>query len=318
LIKAIPAFNNDEMLVGLPSQPTLSSLVRFDEFVLAQLFYAPSLNLKRHQILINFVKASILNILTSLVTHVSTGANYIHSDIFKHLPSVDPAATDKDGLLQAFFTLTQAVGKSMPPEASAFFANRERLTTIYAMVVKSTLPVFRKASIFVHSVCGAYDALDYSGNMGTREVDRLCEFLRLPPFDEQLLQLASDKITINQSLEFHVPKHEYPGVVRLLRLPERLDEFLNFANIKDVDLALLPADPAVCLFCGANIPVQTTFNPDGTHEGPCTTHMKLCGGDLGIFLLPRRNYILLTRGRQGSYVEGPYLDLHGEPDELMR
>lgn len=320
LLRAIPAFNGDQLISSSDLPSKLSPLLGFEEFVYTQVFVAPSMNLKRHSILREYIKASVMNFLETVIIHARMRVKYICSDVFKHLPSFEPAAEDKEAVLRAFYTLIQALGKDLTPEMAEFFGNRETLTVVYSMLVKATLPILRKVSIFVHSMSGAYDALDYSGNMGAREVDRLCEFLRLPSFDELLMQLAVDSESISHFSELPlVPQNEYPGVVRLLRLPERLDEFLNFANIKDIDLSTLPADPAVCLFCGANVSLQSPLYDEDTREGPCTTHMRRCANDTGIFLLPRRNYLLLKKGiRQGSFIEGPYLDLHGEPDELMR
>lgn len=43
-----------------------------------------------------------------------------------------------------------------------------------------------------------------------------------------------------------------------------------------------------------------------------------CGGDIGIFLVIKKSLILVLHNENGSYMNPPYLDSHGEVDVGLR
>lgn len=194
---------------------------------------------------------------------------------------------------------------------------------IYHFIRSQITLTTRRLALIIFSICGKYDPDDYVGIMHLPEHDRLLEYLQMPDLDTLIKRVATHgtpewvahqvhlERNRNQSVnDFRYTFIDYPGMYRLIKLPNRLDSMFNVAGPK------LPAEPAVCLLCGALCSIQD----NGFQEtGPCNMHMATCGVTQGIFLLPRRNVLLLLipNGR-GTFISAPYLDLHGEPDEAMR
>lgn len=198
---------------------------------------------------------------------------------------------------------------------------------VYSMIKYHLTVVLRCYALLVFSICGKYDPDDYVGMMSEPEHDRLLAYLQLPPLHQIILNLGNintpegvmqgelvrnmrETGTFSDSLNSgHI---EYPGVYKLVSLPNRLDAMFNTKGRK------IPIDPTVCLLCGHMCSIQAS--EFGLNDlGPCNEHMVTCGVTQGLYLLPRRNFVLLLlpHGR-GTFIPAPYLDLHGEPDENMR
>lgn len=195
---------------------------------------------------------------------------------------------------------------------------------VYRVLKYHITPVMRRYALLVFSMTGKYDGDDFAGMMALSEEERLAQYLQLPSLKETLLRFSTqtpeghaarklaacyygDKITLSESLE-------YPGVYRLIRLRHNLEAMLNAPE------QTMPANPAICLICGALCCMQETDDDmEISGFGQCNLHLETCGLTQGIFLIPRRNVILLllAEGR-GTFVKTPYLDLHGESDESMR
>lgn len=176
---------------------------------------------------------------------------------------------------------------------------------VYAVLQRYATIFLRQASLFIFSLCAVYDADDFICMQNVPEHDRLSLYLGLPPLDDFILSLSLDRSAFAVVSEGPPTPLTYPGVYRLLRLPDRLDSFFN---ISDQGFS---GDPAVCLFCGTIVRTQ--------HGGACNEHIMHCAKEYGIYLLPRRNVLLLLlNDARGIFVPAPYLDLHGEPDECMR
>lgn len=198
---------------------------------------------------------------------------------------------------------------------------------VYGMMKYHLTVVLRSYALLVFSICGKYDPDDYAGMMSEPEHDRLLAYLQLPPLQEIILNLSNSNTpegVMQSELVRNMQEKgafcdalnrghiEYPGVYKLVALPNRLDAMFNIKGRK------IPIDPTVCLLCGHMCSIQASeFGLNGL--GPCNEHMVTCGVTQGLYLLPRRNFVLLLlpNGR-GTFIPAPYLDLHGEPDENMR
>lgn len=194
---------------------------------------------------------------------------------------------------------------------------------VYHFIRSQITLTTRRLALIIFSICGKYDPDDFVGIMHLPEHDRLLEYLQMPNLDTLIKRIGTDgtpewiahqvhlERNRNQSIgNFQYTFIDYPGMYRLIKLPNRLDSMFNVAGPR------LPAEPAVCLLCGNLCSIQD----NGFQEtGPCNMHMATCGVTQGIFLLPKRNVLLLLvpNGR-GTFIPAPYLDLHGEPDETMR
>uniref|UniRef100_A0A060T6C4 E3 ubiquitin-protein ligase n=1 Tax=Blastobotrys adeninivorans TaxID=409370 RepID=A0A060T6C4_BLAAD len=307
--------------------------MNFEHLVYNLFITGPGGGLDTLHLIKTYYMGVVTNVLLRLVKEVNERADWTTDPILFEMPlNGEPSEESLRALSDIVGFIRSVVEVKSIPET--YIWNKASFVKImYSMVLKSVTVFLRKVSIAVYALCGVgYDPYDFMGFGDVPEADKLCEFLRLPTLSELLVQIVSDgsaekKLFMDWAASSSSPfvsrppsqnKVEYPGVVRLLKLPHRLDEFFNLTNhLKESKLKELPADPAVCLFCGITMKLQASpFGDDS--RGECQLHMLKCGRDLGIYLLPKRSAVLLLRGRQGSFIEGPYLDLHGEADETLR
>ncbi|RCK59564.1 E3 ubiquitin-protein ligase ubr1 [Candida viswanathii] len=201
---------------------------------------------------------------------------------------------------------------------------------IYSMLVRVATPFLRRAAVYAYVQCANIDNIDFTLYPETEiEADRLCTFLNIKPVCDYLRafndhescesRIFHDFINFSNNVSktkntLHMRKElEYPGIVRLVELPERLDFFFTkyYYLDKHNNPSMAIEDPAICLFCGDVVDVQK--QDIGCREGQCTTHyLKECANDVGIFLLPKDRSLLLLHKNGGSFYNAPFLDEHGE------
>lgn len=300
----------------------------FQDLVKSILVACPTYEIEPNHYLRKFYINQICNILVIIVNEVCNGSEWTTNPVLFELPCLEGY---DDETLQALSLLVGSIRASVEEKTTPHTYIWDKpafIKVVYSILVNSLLPFLRKSAIFVHALCGVgYDPEDYMALEVDTEGDKLCQFLSLPPLNDTLKKMG-DQTSVERRLiqmwcenDFvmypkfsSMQKLEFPGVIRLLRLPYRLDEFFNFENHSHFGEEL-SADPAVCLFCGESIGMQIQ-HPYGS-QGKCTMHVKKCGKSCGIYLLPKRSSILLLRGI-GSFMEGPYLDIHGESDGVMK
>lgn len=192
---------------------------------------------------------------------------------------------------------------------------------MYSLIIKLVTPFLRQAVIYYGVQCAQ---TDITVSNTSCEADRLCEYLRVS-LVRDILQLVTgnhwlaevfQELVYKQTLELaKIPRAlEYPGIVRLIKLPQRLDMF--FTRYFFLDRFGYPCDqfesPAVCMVCGEVMEVQQ--KTPGSREGQCTNHMlRECSSETGMFWLPQERMILLLHDNGGSFDNAPYLDSLGEP-----
>lgn len=210
---------------------------------------------------------------------------------------------------------------------------------IYSMVMKATVPFLRRAAIYSFVSCADVEnvnILNYAEESEhASEADKLCTFLNISNIHNTVTNFSESGT--KENLRFNLflnymnetitePKSsapmdsvnlrknlEYPGIVKLIDLPDRLDFFFTkyyYLDIYDNPHRCIE-NPAICLFCGKVVDVQKSAI--GCKEGQCTTHfLKECSNSVGIFLLLKERSLLLLHKNGGSFMSAPYLDLHGE------
>lgn len=204
---------------------------------------------------------------------------------------------------------------------------------IFSMLLKSVTPFLRRASIYAFINCPSDCDLDHQAQH-RNEADLLCSFFNLPSLNEILKRMAHENSlafskerrvfdNFTKFLEQNAATFadssvlyrqlEYPGIVLLVRLPERLDDFFTrFYYLEKHDFPHLSVEnPAICMFCADVKDLQRTAL--GSPHGQCNTHYKKeCRNSVGIFLLPKERSLLLLSNNGGSFHPIPYLDLHFE------
>lgn len=208
---------------------------------------------------------------------------------------------------------------------------------LFSMLMKSINPFLRQSAIYAYVCCSNMEGVRLGQSLDqVFESDALCQFLNLPTLSESLCRLCST--SSKEELPFEAKKlssflmyikrsaakvskedHdirktiEYPGIVRLAKLPERLDNFFTryyyLDKYNNPNLSI--ENPAICLFCCEVVDVQK--GAIGSDFGQCTTHyLKECSNSVGIFLLPKERCLYLIHKNGGSFHDEPYLDQHGE------
>jgi hypothetical protein len=103
-----------------------------------------------------------------------------------------------------------------------------------------------------------------------------------------------------------------------VELPLRFDTlFEQSCTTKCRSCDSIPETPALCLICGAFL-CLSSFCCTTNNTGECTSHMSVCGGEVGLYLLPKRGAVLFLAGGLGCFLRAPYLDAHGETDVGLR
>lgn len=292
----------------------------FDDFMACCMITAPALNLKVHHVIRTFYAKAIRQTLDQLYFQLERKQEWAvqYRDIST---KIQMPKLPNDNVLESLAEYFKSSGWE-------FAIERDLLCFIYTLLRKSTFAFMRKIAIFAFLLTG--DISNLSDCTDLYDLDAITDFLQVESFDQALLTLGDTSNDGNslsivyQRLSLLKANYgiaiEFPSVVRLLHLPHRLDEFFNIRNYATDHGHQMEtlADPGVCLFCGASVGMQTPAYSTDDSKGQCFAHMTNCGRDIGIFLLPKRSCILLMKGRQGSFIEGPYLDLHGEVDETMR
>ncbi|KAI8340755.1 hypothetical protein BC941DRAFT_392381 [Chlamydoabsidia padenii] len=196
------------------------------------------------------------------------------------------------------------------------------------------------------------DSDDGHKNTTLKEYDHLLSILRLPELD-QLLSLAPFEQHILEKWCQHYRKHslnnqstdgsssgesstvkgsgqtpEYARLVQLhlnlptpfsmVSLPYRMDHLFDESSRRVCrNCKTVPEDPALCLMCGTFVCAKRYCCTDDG-RGECNTHMRTCGGEIGIYMVIKECFILFLHDNGGTIMNAPYLDAHGEVDLFLK
>ncbi|PCH33185.1 hypothetical protein WOLCODRAFT_111408 [Wolfiporia cocos MD-104 SS10] len=194
-----------------------------------------------------------------------------------------------------------------------------------------TLPFLRRAAI----LCRAMLPNAFPTPPAT---DDVCEYRRLlTMLDIPLLSDLPHQDTLQTALsvwcQHYGTSHaasqlncgvvlEFPAVYRLARLPVILDQlYLDQERIMTCsNCRTVPVDAAICLICGTACCMQShcCMDYDNQCRGECNMHTRECAGPIGIYFLVKRCSLLYLYANNGSFMQSPYLDVHGEVDVSMR
>lgn len=198
-------------------------------------------------------------------------------------------------------------GKTIPSES---------IDGLYSMVLKLCTPFVRKCLILAYAKFPVFTAQEFLIDDTQNECERICAVMKLPTVVEildgfEVEEFAS--VSEHQKLRLSRSRIPYPGLVRLINLPERLsDLFTECYNLKKDEK---PTEPAICLTCAAMVDLQT-FNYSDKY-GSCNMHIRweCIDAGRGIFFLPMSNCVLILDNGKGSFIQSPYMDDYGESDE---
>lgn len=320
-----------ERLESLDNSPIIISPSPFSSLIKAAFFHSPGYGLDMNHFVRSYFIGEILNVLSSLVRQINSQVDWVSNPIFFELPVVSQmdetalrALSSIVGQIRAEFNIGEG--------AENVWAHPKLGPLLYTMLLKSVTPFLRKSAIFMFARCAKdYDPTEYTFYEEVPEADKLCDLLKIPHLGSMLVDMcggievnSADDATslvyrwLQQAKTWHITELdiEYPGVVKLLHLSRRLDEFFSLPILRSKDGEAVIAEPAICLFCGELAKVQQTGRSSSI--GECNKHLLKCGQNIGIFLLPKRSSVLFLNDKKGSFMAAPYLDLHGESEDTMR
>lgn len=201
----------------------------------------------------------------------------------------------------------------------------------YSMLLKSVTPFLRQALIYVYACCANIDGINLATSEMVFEADQICQILRISSLNSILTSMVSEtperttEAGILQNFIAHISNSklfeelgvkatiDYPGQVRLINLPERLDRFFTdyYYLEKYQNPHLTIENPAICMYCATVVDVQK--GAIDSKFGQCSAHFATeCNNSVGIFLLPKERSLVLLHRNGGSFHDAPYLDQHGE------
>lgn len=201
---------------------------------------------------------------------------------------------------------------------------------LFSLLIKSVTPFLRQAAIYSYVCCSNTEGL-HSNDLEEimLEADFICQFLQIPSLSSILQAMLDEDQNSwekgrfasyisyqdkpNGKLHSVRKTMEYPGIISLAALPDRLDKF--FTEYYYLDRHNNPhlsiENPAVCLFCSEVMDAQKGVI--GSPYGQCSTHLiKECANNVGIFLLPKERCLLLLHKNGGTFYDAPFIDQHGE------
>ena len=228
-------------------------------------------------------------------------------------------------------------------EVVAVHKDPQNLRMLYRLVHSYALPFLRKSVILMHVRYGVDFPSTGLNDLDQCEVARLTHALKLPSMSDifySLTTLAGDSMIKNvvagwiydlsQSHESRLRKASkgtkhplgislcHPAIPELVGLPKYYDVLLEESQARRCPTTGKElSDPSVCLFCGDFFCSQAVCcTREG--RGGCSTHMKKCGGKIGLFLNIRKCVVLFLHHENGSWYHAPYLTRHGEVDLGLR
>ncbi|CAO3587585.1 unnamed protein product [Absidia cylindrospora] len=109
-----------------------------------------------------------------------------------------------------------------------------------------------------------------------------------------------------------------PTPFSMVPLPYRMDQLFDESSRRVCrNCKTIPENPALCLMCGTFVCARGyCCNNDG--RGECNTHMRSCGGEIGVYMVIKECFILLLHDNGGTIMNAPYLDAHGEVDLFLK
>ncbi|KAI7904456.1 uncharacterized protein BX663DRAFT_470639 [Cokeromyces recurvatus] len=207
-------------------------------------------------------------------------------------------------------------------------------SALLSLIRTFLLPFLRKSLLFM-VVCHGFIPQNPPENMdeGKQEFENLLDILRLPglntvfdlqPFEQDLIKGWCDDYLNHSAQQRQLQKPilsislNLPTQYKMTTLPYRLDELLDESSKRVCrKCKTVPEHSAICLICGTFVCARRFCCTEGS-KGECNTHMKSCGGEIGIYLMIKDCFLLLLHDNGGSIMNAPYLDSHGEADIFFK
>lgn len=213
--------------------------------------------------------------------------------------------------------------------------SNEECALLRHIIERYVVTFLRKCMLVMYVRYGLDFECPYEVEPEASEGARLTQMLHLPTIDELCITYTSQSEAGNRirqltarwiaepSIQYsfdRLPMLPHPAIFELVGLPKAYDTLSEEAiRRKCPTTGREITDAAICLLCGAIFCSQAVCCMRDKNKGGCYQHMSKCGGKVGLFINVRKCMVLLRHGAgNGSFVNAPFLDKHGEPDPTMR
>lgn len=324
-------------ILTLSSESFNNSIFYNDFFdILVSILPIPSFQLSFNTLLHRCFLGHLIQTLNVIVRELSSRDYYNGEDYnFFDLPTLSVVDEEYATYAAQAFKAIRRQKNSACLEESVLHDHRFG-KVIYSLLVKACTPFLRRATILSFVQCSVVDSFASNELEIHSEADKLCSWMQVCSIGQFLALFVSSgnaaetrafQTFVNYLGSYNDKDYvkllrtvEYPGVISLCQLPDRLDLFFSkyYCTKNKKHPQTFIEDPAVCLFCGVIVDAQK--GSIGCSEGQCTTHfLKDCPNNVGIFMLPKSRTLLLLHRNGGTFHNIPYLDQHGElPSDLKK
>ncbi|GAA5800849.1 hypothetical protein HPULCUR_006288 [Helicostylum pulchrum] len=276
-----------------------------------------------HHVLRSVYLAELTKIIILLVNSVNGNDKLLQDPKIKTLldtlNSDQKQAVGSEGI-QQFTTYVCGLLK-VPQENMNNFFKAVSPGALIALVRTFALPFLRKSLLLMVVQHGFIPQNPTDEVMDEKsEFDHLLDILRLPTL-ESTFELASFEQDLLTAWCTDYLNHKQdniklalPTKLKMVTLPYRLDQLIDESSKRPCrKCKTVPEHSAICLICGTFVCAHRFCCTEGS-KGECNTHMKTCGGEIGIYIMIKECYLLLLHDNGGNIMSAPYLDSHGEAD----
>lgn len=305
-------------------EPLLSTSI-FDTFVQASFCTILAVKFEPYHLLRLYYLAEIVK------TTIAIAENTMESETnFKWVDQTELAEMPVAEDIEFFESFATTVLHERRLDSARLQRVQSLNSTAYRTMVERYALIFLRKSLVLFS-SRFFMATPHAAEMEGPELERLCHLLRLPSPSEMFASFTNDRESTSiikpmivgwcrhfavhpASRSEQVLDIPHPSIYELVKLPKALDILFTQRSLRPCKkCGNVPPEPALCLFCGEILCYQA-FCCAENDKGECNLHIQTCGGQVGIFLVIKKCAILILHGSQGSFMNAPYLDLHGETD----
>ncbi|KAG4089700.1 hypothetical protein H8356DRAFT_1431840 [Neocallimastix lanati (nom. inval.)] len=117
-------------------------------------------------------------------------------------------------------------------------------------------------------------------------------------------QFESYKIKLNSA-----------SIIEMFPLPNKISDLIEECSHRKCKRCnSVPYIQTICLLCGEMVCFQSYCCIKDDY-GECYLHSQTCGKGTGMYILIKKCMVYINSGSSGQFLNAPYLDIHGEPDE---
>jgi len=126
---------------------------------------------------------------------------------------------------------------------------------------------------------------------------------------------SSSRIVNANQFESYKIKLNAASIIEMYPLPNRISDLIEECSHRKCKRCnSVPYLQALCLLCGEMVCFQSYCCTKNEH-GECYLHSQTCGKGIGMYIWIKKCMVLINSSKNGAFLNAPYLDVHGEPDE---